>query len=863
MRRCDNPFLPDHLLNTLVIPLLFFALIVLPSQKAVGYALTPIAAQHIANLPEAASSAGIGFSNGALLLAGGWNSTASQPLDQVRILPDVFTNPSNAAWIHIKEHALAQWPTTAQDGENLICIGGWRDGLAMTTVVRWTWKSGKLKLKYLPSLPAPRLFAGAAVLNHTLYLVGGLTGKFARRAARQLWSLSLEHPETGWKCDGNCPALPRLFPAVAAQNGALIVVGGQAGHPYKRCTKAWLFRPKPVDGTVAHGWQLMAAPPFKLAGPGMMPLGESHLLVFGGVASTIKPRLLNGLLPKKPEESLNKKLWTYDTVVNAWVAIGTSRPLGIEPVAASDNQTWLMVARRVTTHSGNLWALQWKPKVRTLNWLDYLFLGLNFLGMALLGAYLSRRQKSTGEYALGGNKIRWWMAGISLFATQTSAISIMAIPAMTYNSGIIWLMQAIIAFPVVLALSWIIPPLLRRLKLTSVYGYLEQRYHPGIRVLASIQSVVFLTTARMTIIMLLPSLALAAVTGWHVVSCVLIIGVVATIYTGLGGIDAVVWNDVVQVILVIGGPILILILSIGELRGGLGQFVHIAMHYDKFRPAIWSWNWSMPVFWLFVFTALMQFFVTSADQSQVQRILCTPDAKAARSASIIAAVIGFLGALIFFFMGITLFAYFHCYPQKLDPTMRTDEVVPLFIVQTLPMGVRGLLIAGIFSAAMSAISGAMSSVGTLVAEDFFPRLFPHASDRARLRIMRISTYLSGIIAILITVIFAMSKIPMIFTFWSKLYALIGGGFAGIFFLGMFTRRANSVGVLIGALASIAVTAYLMFCTDAHWLLYMPASILICITVGYITSIFLPESKRDLTGLTVFVSPKPDIEILAQ
>jgi Na+/proline symporter len=207
-------------------------------------------------------------------------------------------------------------------------------------------------------------------------------------------------------------------------------------------------------------------------------------------------------------------------------------------------------------------------------------------------------------------------------------------------------------------------------------------------------------------------------------------------------------------------------------------------------------------------------------------------------------------------MGIAIFAYFHAHPAQLDPAAENDQIVPLFVTQAMPVGIAGMVIAAIYASAMATVASGMNSVATIFTEDFYRRWRPEASDRRRLRVMRITSYLVGILGTATALLLAGEKLKSMMAVWMQISALLGGGIVGVYSLGMFTQRANGAGAVCGAIISVAATILVKCCTPWHWQFYLPVAIASCVVSGYLTSLIWPEPPRDLTGLTIF-NPRPE------
>jgi Na+/proline symporter len=183
--------------------------------------------------------------------------------------------------------------------------------------------------------------------------------------------------------------------------------------------------------------------------------------------------------------------------------------------------------------------------------------------------------------------------------------------------------------------------------------------------------------------------------------------------------------------------------------------------------------------------------------------------------------------------------------------MTNDRVVPLFVVQVMPIGVAGLLIAGIFAASMSCLSGTINSAATLMVQDFYLRWRPHSTDQVRLRLMKILSYVVGSIATGVAAWLAEMPMRSLMETWTTIASLCGAGFVGVYTLGMFSRRANGAGALIGAISSVIVTILIKEYTPLHWTLYTPLAVVTCMVVGYVASLLSPSPRRNLDGLTAF------------
>jgi SSS family transporter len=670
----------------------------------------------------------------------------------------------------------------------------------------------------LPDLPIATTFAKSTILGDTLYVFSNDNNLFA---------LNLISNDQHWSTLPQLPAQIRHNSTIAAQDGQINIFGGTLTSG-ESTTEAWAYRSTPRDGTKITSWIRLQDVDASIAGSVAIPSGQTHILLLEIQTGTIA---------------------AYDTVTDSYANAGVSSFRSDCPIALALDSSWVLF------DPTKIHAFQIEPLsvVRHLSVIDYTAIAVYFALFTGVGVFFARKQTSSENFALGGRNVKWWLAGISLYATGTSAISYMAIPALTYSSNILWwILPVPLAALALIPQAYLVIPLIRRLNLTSTYEYLERRFNCTLRLLASAQCIIFQVAGRMAVVILLPAMAISAVTGISLLAAVLVIGAVTTIYTAVGGIDAVIWTDAIQTILTIGGPLLALALVFFSFNHPAEVFT-IDAKYSKFNLFLFDWNFTLPVFWIFIISTFFSVVGFAGDQTMVQRVLATPSDRAARGATLTLFVFVAIGATLFHFLGIVLFAYFHAHPQMLDPNMSNDQVVPLFIVQKMPIGVAGLLIASIFGASMSTLSGTINSVATLVVEDFYRRLRPRATDRRRLRLMKITSYAVGILATAIAAYLAMTNVRSMFETWSKLIALLGGGFVGVFTLGMFTRRANSAGAISGAIFSVLFTLLIRQYTQLHWTLYAPAAIGSCVIIGYATSLVFPAPVANLQGLTVYTA----------
>ncbi|HKK68574.1 MAG TPA: sodium/solute symporter, partial [Bacteroidales bacterium] len=540
----------------------------------------------------------------------------------------------------------------------------------------------------------------------------------------------------------------------------------------------------------------------------------------------------------------------YHSITDTWVNTNALPRKFIPGKPVKMEDSYLFVGGK----TNEVPVLLMKSAVGNLRIADYIVMFLYFLVLAAIGVYFSRKQKSAKIFAVGGGNVAWWAAAMSMFATGASAVSFMAFPSQVFRTNIVWFLPAIVFIPFYFISAYLLYPLLRQLNIVSTYEYLQQRFHPSLRMLASFQCIAFQTFGRISVVILLPALAISAVTGMDVWISVLLMGIVTTVYTTFGGFEAVVWTDVLQGMLMICGISMMIWFGISGMEGGFKQFIEVGQQYEKFNFYVGGWDITIALSSFLILRQLSESFAMTADQPMIQRVFSTPLDKMRKFSAMFCFFAILISALVHF-MGLSIFGYFNAKPEMLDPLMNNDEVVPLFVVQTLPAGISGLIIAALFAASMSSLSSSINSVSTLIAEDFYCRFADDVSDRAKLLVMKSASLFIGTFGTATALFMATLDIQSMFKVWFEIIALIGGGFVGMYFLGMFTRRANSAGVVIGAVFSVIFLALIKAYTPIHWSLYQFLAIFACVAVGYLTSLILPSTERNLAGLTVFTLKK--------
>jgi Na+/proline symporter len=285
--------------------------------------------------------------------------------------------------------------------------------------------------------------------------------------------------------------------------------------------------------------------------------------------------------------------------------------------------------------------------------------------------------------------------------------------------------------------------------------------------------------------------------------------------------------------------------------GGLGAVVHSALADHKTHLFDFSFDFTIPNVWTFVLILIVGTLTWPQDQVNTQRVLATKDDRAARNSLFMLTAIALPGSFMFFSVGTLLYTYYKAHPAGLNPLLTNDQIFPQFIASDLPSGVTGLIIAGIFAASMATLSSNINSIATLISVDFYERYAQRPSPAKSVRLAEWTTVLTGIAGTSLALYLSTLDIRSLWDKFIELMALLGGGFSGIYALGMFTRRANWQGAVIGIIASIVLTVLTKLYTPLHVLMYGVISISACMLFGYLGSLLFPAPTQSLRGLTIF------------
>ena len=487
-------------------------------------------------------------------------------------------------------------------------------------------------------------------------------------------------------------------------------------------------------------------------------------------------------------------------------------------------------------------------------WIDTAVLVIYLLGVLLAGLYYSKKEMKGKEFFKGDGTIPWYVTCVSIFATLLSPISFLAIPGNSYHgSWIFWWAQLGMLFAIPLTIRYFLP-IYSKLEIDTAYHYLQKRFQSGnLRILGALMFIIY-QLGRMSIIMYLPSMALAEVTGLDVNMLIVVMGVIAIIYSYSGGLKAVLYTDFIQGTVLIVGIALSLVVMIGSIHGGWGTVWDTLTTGHKFMLENEVWFSpdivSSSVFIIFIGGGLGTFASYISSQDIVQRFTTTTDMKQLNKMTLGNGVVSIFAATVFFLVGTALFVFYQQNPDLLT-TDRRDLVLAAYITYELPAGLTGILLAALFAAAQSTLSTGINSVATSWVLDIQSVLNPNVPEKTQTRIAQLISLGIGILSIVVAIIMAGSDIRSAYQWFNSFIGLALGALAGMFVLGAFCPKANAKGALMGFIVATAVVLYLKyFVPSVSFWSYTLITIVISLIVGNVVSRITEPNYEAPAGTTV-------------
>jgi SSS family solute:Na+ symporter len=827
----------------------------------------------------------VGTHNDALIFAGGanfpnkpvWEGGQKKWNKSIYVLTK---NGDKSTWKRAETglpRALANGVAISTE-EGLLCIGGDNETGVYKDVYLLKWENKSVVLKKFPPLPVSLSNMSGTLIGNTIYIIGGQKEKGGLTSSMFLTfnlKASLNREKFTWVKEPDLPAVHRMQAVMVGQSnghedcvylfsglsfdpaGSTIYTMLDDVYEYNILAKKWSKKTSiPSNNTPGiKGGYLAAAPAIKS--------GDSHIIVFGGAGGSgqylqervglmgdSNPKTVNKQLELLKNTSFSPTIWAYHTITDTWVKKG-ELPSATQVVTSVVHWDGSLIIPGGEVSPGvrtnKVLRANIKNQEPNFGWVNYLTLFVYLFLMIFMGWYFSRGNKTANDYFLGGGRIPWWATGLSIYATMLSAITYLSQPALAYAfDWQIYLSYFTILLIVPIVITYYLP-FYKKLNVTTAYEYLEIRFNVAVRMFGSTSFVLF-QLMRMGIVVYLPALALSTVIGMDIYTAIIVMGVLAVLYTYLGGIEAVIWTDVIQVVVLIMGLIASLIYIAIDI-GDLGFIYDTALADSKLQLLDFRFSFTEVVTWsIFLGSFALNLAPYTTDQTIVQRYMATTSEADARKSIWLNGIISIPAGILIFMTGTFLYVYFKVHPEFLSVGMQNDSVFPRFIANQLPPGVAGLVIAGIYSASMSSLDSSMHSISTVVTIDFYKRFSKGYTEVKGLSTAKWITVGVGILGTAIACLMAVFPVKSLFFFFQEVLGLFGSALAGIFILGIFIKKANWKGTLIGAFLSVLVLAFVKYGTEINLFIYPLIAIPTCVIGGYLFSLLLPTNQGDVDGL---------------
>lgn len=464
-----------------------------------------------------------------------------------------------------------------------------------------------------------------------------------------------------------------------------------------------------------------------------------------------------------------------------------------------------------------------------------------YLGVVLFaGLKFSKKEMQGKEFFRGDGTIPWWVTSVSIFATLLSPISFLSLAGNSYkNTWLLWFAQLGILIAVPLTIKFFLP-LYSRLDIDTAYEYLEKRFNSkGLRVLGAIMFIIY-QIGRMSIIMYLPSIVLAQLMNINVNILIIVMGIIAIIYSFTGGLKSVLWTDFIQGAVLIVGVVFALVYLVMNIDGGISSVFKVLGEGKFLSPdeVIFDVNiFKSSVFIILVGAGFNTFSSYVSSQDIVQRFTTTTDVKKLNKMMFTNGALSIFIATIFYLIGTSLFVFYGQNPE-LAQTAQQDQIFASYIAYQLPVGITGILLAAIYAASQSTLSTGLNSVATSWTLDIQSIISKKELDfNIKTRIAQFISLGVGIISILVAITLANGEIKSAYEWFNSFMGLVLGVLAGTFMLGAFTKKATNVGAYAAFIASASIVVYLKYkVPSVSFWSYSLISIIISLVIGYVVSL---------------------------
>ena len=454
-------------------------------------------------------------------------------------------------------------------------------------------------------------------------------------------------------------------------------------------------------------------------------------------------------------------------------------------------------------------------------------------GVVAFGCSFFKKKGTSEEFTSAGRSLPGWVVGMSIFDTYVSCISYLGYTGKALSgdwNAIVFSLSITIAS--YFAARYFVP-FYRSQDSISAYSFLENRFGPWARIYAS--SCYLLTQiARTGSILYLLALPMNVLLGWNIQTIIIVTSVAIVLYSMLGGMKAVIWTEAIQGIILIGGARVCMFILLFDMPEGPAQTFSIAMEDGKFSLGSFGSSLSESTFWVCliygVFTNLQNYGI---DQSYVQRYHTAKNEKEAKFSALFGGYLFIPVSAVFFMIGTGLYAFYKVHPGVLPDGVGADYVFPFFIVNELPVGLTGLLIASIFAAGMSTIATSVTSSSTIILTDYYQRFRKHAGNRERMLVLKLTSVGVGVAGILVA--FAFMSVQSALDAWWALASIFSGGMLGLFLLGYISRKARNFDAVLGVVCGVIPVCWIVISPFVHANLAIVFGTLLIFLVGFLSA----------------------------
>ena len=500
----------------------------------------------------------------------------------------------------------------------------------------------------------------------------------------------------------------------------------------------------------------------------------------------------------------------------------------------------------------------------SVRWLDLVVIVLYMGVVAYIGWRCSRKQTSTENYFVAKRSVPHWAMAFSFFATLISSITFIGYPGASYEGNWNKLVPGFMVIGVLALIGMVVIPFFRHVVGMSAYEYFGKRFGYGARAYSALGFSIG-HFSKMGFVFYLLALTINSMTGWNLLAVIVIAGLVTIFYTLLGGLEAVVWTEVLQGIVMWCGIAVCLIFLFVLTPGGPAAAFRLAAEHHKFSLGTTDFDFAKKGVWvMLLYGFFWNFQKYTGDQTIVQRYLMARSDRDALKGVAVGALMCLPVWTLFMLIGTLVWSYYQLSGEALpDFIDKADKVFPHFLITKIPVGLAGLFMASLFAAGMSTLASDLNCLSAVGVEDYYRKLRPGATDRQRLAVGKWIVALCGLAAVAIAIVIALAG-EQVLGLYFTVSSILTGGIAGMFILAFLSRRANKGGVWTGIIACLLFTGWATFTSGNEPLInlgkhnYVWQGVMIgvighvvLLVVGWLASFFFPKPDAAMRELTLW------------